>query len=372
MLIANPRMTCADTAYNTFKVYPLLQPFWQKPPPQCITNNNFNFFAGGSFVGGGTSTFSWWFGNSANINSSKQQNPTGIKFFGIGKHLVTLTITENGCTRSYKDTITIVGVPLANFAANNQVGCVPFTVQFRDTTNPANLIARYHWDFGDGDTSNLPNPVHTYNQVGVYTVTVTMVAFNGCTATYTFTKPGMVTVNPIPVPGFSATPLSSSIFNPEITFTDQSANGLTCYLFFGDGYVLNKCNFGTATHSYIKPGNYKAQQVLINGAGCTDTFEVNIEIRPEYRFFVPNCFTANGDGLNDVFKPKLMGVTQYHFMVFNRWGELIFETHDTEQGWDGTFKGQPCQMDTYVYRFNFKDEVDLREHTFIGKVTLLR
>jgi len=371
MLIANPGLTCADTAYSTFKIYPVIVPFYQKPPPQCITNNNFSFTAGGTFTGGGTSTFYWYFGNSANINSSTQQNPSGIVFSGIGKHLVKFTITENGCSKTFTDTITIVGTPVAKFAALNQTGCVPFTVQFKDTTNPKNLITNYLWDFGDGSTSTLPSPAHTYTALGVYNVTVTMVANNGCTATYTFNRP-TITVNPIPAALFGASPLSTSIFNPDITFNDQSTNGINCTLYFGDGTSINTCNFGSATHTYLKPGMYSAKQVLINGLGCADTFEINIEIKPEYRFFVPNCFTANDDGLNDIFSPKLIGVSDYTFTIYNRWGEVIFETNDTEKGWDGTSKGRLCQVDTYVYRFAFKDDVKGHDHTYVGRVTLLR
>jgi gliding motility-associated-like protein len=88
---------------------------------------------------------------------------------------------------------------------------------------------------------------------------------------------------------------------------------------------------------------------------------------------VPNAFTPyNSDGINDVFKPKLIGVHDYRFMIFNRWGDKIFETTDRELGWDGYVKGNLCQQDVYVYKIIFKDDVQLQSHEYVGKVILVK
>jgi gliding motility-associated-like protein len=95
-------------------------------------------------------------------------------------------------------------------------------------------------------------------------------------------------------------------------------------------------------------------------------------IRPEFYFWIPNAFTPNGNGLNDVFKPKLLGVHDYSFLIFDRWGEKIFETNNMEAGWNGFFKGRLCTNDVFVYKINFRDDVQQLDHQYIGRVTLVR
>ncbi|HTL82993.1 MAG TPA: T9SS type B sorting domain-containing protein, partial [Bacteroidia bacterium] len=106
--------------------------------------------------------------------------------------------------------------------------------------------------------------------------------------------------------------------------------------------------------------------------GCMSTDTVTIEILPEDRFYIPNTFTPNGNGLNDIFMPAILGADKYHFMIFDRWGNLIFETNDVNVGWDGRFKGHRCEEDVYVWRITYTDVVDLQEKTVIGHVNLIR
>ncbi|HEU4718381.1 MAG TPA: T9SS type B sorting domain-containing protein, partial [Bacteroidia bacterium] len=112
--------------------------------------------------------------------------------------------------------------------------------------------------------------------------------------------------------------------------------------------------------------------IVYNQYGCSDTAVIPIEVRPEFRFFIPNTFTPNGDGLNDIFMPAIMGVDNYHFMIFDRWGNLIFETSDTFQGWDGRYKGNKCQEDVYVWKIDFTNVVDESNQELIGHVNLIR
>jgi gliding motility-associated-like protein len=95
-------------------------------------------------------------------------------------------------------------------------------------------------------------------------------------------------------------------------------------------------------------------------------------VLPENRFFIPNTFTPNGDGLNDLFMPAVMGVEDYRFMIFDRWGNLLFDTIDTYQGWDGRFKGNKCQEDVYVWKIAYTNVVNGEEIKVIGHVNLVR
>jgi gliding motility-associated-like protein len=98
-------------------------------------------------------------------------------------------------------------------------------------------------------------------------------------------------------------------------------------------------------------------------------------VRNEYNIFVPNSFTPNFDGLNDIFLPVFSnyGISNkyYSLQIYDRWGSLIFHTHDMQKGWDGTFKGEPCNSSVYVYSVNFKD-LDGRIYQKMGHVSLIK
>ena len=367
MLIANPGLSCADTGYTTFYIYPLLAPMFIPPPGQCVTGNSFNFNAAGSFLGNGT--FAWNFGPNATPQNSSQQNPNGISYNAPGTYAVTLTVTENGCTKTYTDSVLVFPLPTASFNATPQSGCAPFTVFFPNNSVTTGMNTTYLWDFGDGQQSAQQTPIHTYTQPGVYTVTLTVITSNGCIDTLVFVVPNMITVWPLPTALYSANPIVTSIFNPDVTFTGLSTGNINCMMFYGDGNSSTNCS---GTYTYTAYGVYNTYQVVENQYGCKDTFNLRIEITPEFRFFIPNAFTPNGDGHNNVFFPKVMGVTNYHFMIFDRWGQLFFETTDPNAGWDGTYKGDPCQQDVYVWKITLTDVVDFADHTYIGHVTLIR
>jgi gliding motility-associated-like protein len=259
-------------------------------------------------------------------------------------------------------------MPTSNFAATPLYGCVPYTVQFQDSSIAGTQLS-YLWDFGDGSTSTLSNPIHTYTDTGSYDVTLIIETTNGCIGIDTFSVPGMINVFPSPTAGFDVTAHSVSIFSPFIGTIDQSQNADSCIMDFGDGFITNDCN---AIHTYWNYGSYVITQTVYNEYGCPDTAQIWIEVIPEHRFFIPNAFTPNGDGLNDLFMPSIMGAEDFHFMLFDRWGNLMFETLDVYQGWDGRYKGNKCQEDVYVWKISYTNVVDGEQMKVIGHVSLVR
>lgn len=365
-LIANPGSVCADT--DTVHLTVTLPPniSFNPPPPQCIIGNNFSFQATGSW--GSNAVLSWNFGPNANPSTSSVIDPQGIVYDTSGTFPVTVTVTENGCTATQTQYVTVYPVPEANFTAQPVSGCIPLTVQFTNTSI-AGTPATYTWYFGDGGTSTDPNPVHTYTATGVYDIMLIIQTTTGCIGIDTFFVPGMVTVLPQPVAAFSVSDTIFSIFDPYISVTDLSQGADSCVLHFGDGYVTSDCNSG---HTYWTYGEYTLMQVVYSGDGCPDTAYLSIEILPENRFYIPNTFTPNGDGLNDIFIPVAFGCEEYHFMIFDRWGMLLFDTHDTYMGWDGRFKGNKCQEDVYVWKIEFRNAETRSFQQYIGHVNLIR
>ncbi len=94
-------------------------------------------------------------------------------------------------------------------------------------------------------------------------------------------------------------------------------------------------------------------------------------LKPEFRYFIPNAFSPDGDGSNDIFKPSIMGVHNYKFYIYNRWGEMIFETNELNRGWNGYFDGRLCPIGVYVYRITFNSDIDGTFQKYTGKVVLL-
>ncbi len=363
MLIINPGSMCADTQTNIFYIFPLLDPLFSPPPGECVYDNSYNFTGGGAFMGNGT--FSWNFGANASPTTSTSLNPTNIVYDSAGTFPVSFTITENGCSETVTANVVVYPKPIADYTLATSTACDLQPVSFIDASISPPLT--YLWTFGDGGTSTLQNPFHTYPAIGNYPSSIIVSTIYGCKDT--FALPSPVAVFPSPIAGINATPKDTSIFYPLVTAFDLSTGAIDCTIYWGDGTSNSNCD---TSHAYSAPGTYTIMQVVVNANGCRDTAKIDVIIRPEFLFWIPNAFTPNGNELNDVFKPKLLGVHDYSFLVFDRWGEKIFETNNEEVGWNGYFKGRLCTNDVFVYKINFRDDVKNINHQYIGRVTLVR
>jgi len=371
MLIATQQPGgCSDTSYNVFDVQPLLDIDFDAPDGgQCLVVNNFTFNGGGNYQG--TGTISWDFGANATPQTANSATVTNVSFNAPGRYPITFRVSENGCEQFITDTVTVYQMPTASFSATPIAGCDPLEVQFANSST-ADTPMSYLWQFSNGATSTDQNPNYIFTPPGVYSVTLTITTSNGCITTQSFVANNMITVSPSPIASFSATPMVTSIFEPDIYFTNTgNETGITeWYYNFGDG---NSSNLVNPSHSYTNWGDYTVTQTIINEYGCPNTYTLEIKILPEFRFWIPNAFTpGNNDGLNDVFKPVVMGVENYTFMIFNRWGELIYKTNHIDEGWNGTYMGKKSQMDVYVWKCEFKNLVSKLYESHIGHVTLVR
>lgn len=367
-LIANPGTQCADTGYTVFTIQPLLDPSFVPGTPQCLQGNSFNFTAGGSYQGAGT--FQWVFGPNATPATSAQQNVSGVIFSAPGTYSVTLTISENGCVDSYTDVVTVLPQPVLTYSAPPVVGCSPLTVHFSDSSFSDTSVTAVLWDFGDGNSSMQFSPNHAYVQSGIYHVTVYVATNNPCIGNLTFTVTNMVTVYPSPKAGLTANPATITMFDSTITFTDISQGATSCWIYFGDGDSSGNCG---GAHTYPASGQYTVLQVVENQYGCRDQFQLLIDSDLEALVWIPNAFTPNHDGKNELFMPVAMGVQNFNMMIFDRWGNLIFETNDIANGWNGKLKGNNCQEDVYVWKAYFEKSGDNSTiYKRVGHVTLVR
>jgi gliding motility-associated-like protein len=264
-------------------------------------------------------------------------------------------------------------------ASDNVQLCAPDTINFYDnsiTGNPNDPITSWNWTFGDGTTSTLENPTHVYSTPGTYSVYLTVSTNGGCTNN-SGTTPYIINAYPYPIANFSVNSTFLDLPYDALITTNQSTGATTYNWDFGDGVTSTAVN---PQHLYSEVTTYQIQLIATSAFGCTDTAYKEVTTSADIVF--PNAFTPDPDGsnggtydindlTNNVFHPFTSGVTDYVLQIFNRWGELIFESKDVKIGWDGYYRGQICQEDVYIWKASVKlNNGKLFQH--IGDVTLLR
>ncbi|MEO5642074.1 MAG: PKD domain-containing protein [Bacteroidia bacterium] len=283
-------------------------------------------------------------------------------------------IDANLCADSATVTVTVNPNPVAMLWGDSLQGCAPQCVQFLDTSTLASgTIVQWLWDFGDATpSSTLQDPYHCYTTAGTYSVTLTVASSVGCTNT--FMMPNYIQVFPNPVAAFTASPQPTTELNPTIYFTDQSIGNNSWSWSFGDLSGASSV-LQDPVYTYPTPGCFDVVLSVATVNGCVDTAVQQICIVPDVTLFVPNAFTPNGDGVNDIFYPVSIGMDPEHFemWIFDRWGNMIYYTNDLAKGWDGMVQGHtnPCQQDVYVWKIKANDLLG-NKHNLIGHVTLVR
>lgn len=271
----------------------------------------------------------------------------------------TVVVGDNCTTPTSSRSVTIYWSPLPkpSFTFVNNTGCYPITTSFVNTTPNATNINSVTWNFGDGSTSNtILNVDHLYSSAGCYDVSLTVTSTKGCVRDTTLID--AVCAYGYPTADFSMNPQPTDLTNPFIQFTNESYGNLNNYWTITGGSPSQSTEINPISEfPSDSAGEYIVWLTVENSYGCLDsTFRV-VKIDGLYLFYMPNGFTPNGDNLNDTFKPVGEGIDSknYLFMIFNRWGEKLFETDDLNEGWDGTYNGTPVQTDTYIWRIKAKE-----------------
>lgn len=354
---------CSDTANGSIQIYPL--------PIVDYTTNNVCLNAPSTFSNltylssGNVSSWQWDYGNG---NSSTSQSPT-YTYPADGVYNVTLVATTDmGCIDSITQVLTIYPLPVVDFIADKYNGCVDLDINFtNNSTISSTTIKSYYWDFGDGATSTASNPSYTYTVAGTYTVSLVATSDKGCVDQNDY--PTTIEAYALPVAGFSASPDYISILKPKVEFSNSSsADAISWNWYFGDEVVSDLEN---PSHTYADTGNYQVWLTVSNQYGCVDSISDIIRVNPDAILYIPNAFSPNGNGTNDYFTPKGLGILEYRMDIFDRWGYKIFTTNDMNIGWDGTKSGGPAQEDVYVYHIVVKNVLD-EKNTYVGRVSLIR
>jgi len=266
--------------------------------------------------------------------------------------------------------ITIYAPPTPTFTVDPAIGCSPLTATFTNDM-PAGTVASSAWAFGDGSAGNGTTTTHVYTEVGCYDVTLDVVSAEGCAGTVTVQN--VVCVAADPVAQFTFNPQAPTTVNSFISFTDQSSNAVSYNWDFsglGSSVLQNPSfNFGD-----IDPGEQMICLTVTSEHGCIDRICKPISFAEEFTMYVPNTFTPDDDEFNPMFTPIFPAdavISDYTLIIFDRWGEVLFESHNTQIGWDGAYHDQICKEGVYTWRVIVAAE-NTKSKEYTGHVTLIR
>jgi len=317
-------------------------------------------------------TYSWDFGDGS--PTSTDPNVGNHAYAAFGTYTITLTVSDGICVETAVNSVIInPRAPVVDFDYGPASGCSPLTVTF---TNKSQFTdpSTYVWEFGiNQGTSHAVNPTHTYYDPGIYTVTLT--ASNAVGQSGFETKQEIIQVYEKPQAGFALKPLVIYIPGGKLFTKNETFGADSYYWDFGDASTSTDFE---PEHIYTEPGTFDVTMIASTVFGCADTAssKTGVRVLKGGELLIPNAFSPNtggpgSNGQNDRFIPLMRGVTNFQMMVFNRWGQMLFETTNPENGWDGYFNGKLCPQDVYVYKITAKYE-DGQTVTKVGDINLIR
>jgi len=308
----------------------------------------------------------WDFGDGANSSLDEPMHT----YTQPGTYVVTLNVTtQSNCSKSFADTIYVYRTPVASIIGRDTI-CLNIPEAYNGLLAQSDTLTYWKWDTGNGQTPSTQNINLTYNTTGNHTLTLTTTNKIGCSSTTTKT----IYVAPLP----TATPVQ----NPLTIISGAGTNLAMTYTGNIRTYTwtpATKLSCTDCPTPYANPQFSTTYRVnLEDRYGCRNYGDITVNvICNNQNFFVPNTFSPNNDGTNDVFYPRGTGLFNIKSMrIFNRWGELVFEKlnikpNDITAGWDGKYKGVLASPDVYVFTI----EILCDNNTLIpvkGNVTLLR
>ena len=326
-------------------------------------------------------------GTSANIYSSVSGGDGHYIYFWIPTGETTAAIVvspsvittytllvSDGChtpADTMKFTVQVNALPIVNFTADDTLGCEAVCTNFKDLSGvQGGTITKWNWTFGDNtNMSAEQNPLHCYTKPGIYTVSLRVTSNKACSETYTHVD--MIKVYTLPNSEFTFDPQFANVTDARICFTNQSPS-ITSWLWnFGDPNDTTGSELQSNCHLYSDTGKYCVTLQVNSIYGCKNTSVNCLTISPDFTFYIPNSFTPNGDGRNDVFSGEGMYIADYEMWIFDRWDNLIYHTTDLSKKWNGTSGNRVVQEGVYVYKVALTESTGI-PHQYSGTVTLIR
>ena len=282
-----------------------------------------------------------------------------------------------GCRRDTSIVnVCVTTPPTPSFTVSENSGCIPFAPRFTSTSTPADAEFMFVISNEDGtvqDTITDQTFTYEFTTPGYYSVDYYASTADAEACQKSLLNPNFIFAADFPNADFTWSPDEPTNGRP-VQFTNLSTGeDITEYYWnFGDGGTSINEN---PVHSYHVPSDetFNVYFRATNHYGCSDDTLKSISIIDNYAFYVPNSFTPNNDGVNDLFLPRVTDVLKYHLVIYNRNGEAVFQSVDTEEPWDGTHNGKLAPRGVYTWVITYirysHPNTELRQ---IGTVTLIR
>ncbi len=311
--------------------------FTVNKPGQCLFGNQYVLKNNSTNVIG-VMAYKWKFGDG---NEATTRDVT-YSYKKAGKYTITLVVSSIGiCADSATFNVIIYPNAVAAFAANPT--CINLPAKLvNNTVDTLGSPVNYQWSFGNGQTSTLKNPpLQIYTAAGNYTISLSVSSLQCPFPVHTATHV-LVIDRPKPATHY---PLEWAVINLPLDLHARS---------FGETVLWNPAinlNDPASYNPVFKGATEQLYTIDIKTAtGCITSDTQMVKLVKSIEIFVPNAFTPNGDGNNDDLKATFYGIKQLkYFRVYNRWGQLFYQTQTMKQGWDGNFKNVKQEMQTLVW-----------------------
>ncbi len=267
----------------------------------------------------------------------------------------------------------VAPLPVPLISVDNDNECEPANFVIVNETDPT-MVDMIHWELSDGQSFDDVDTIRPENMMSnLYDVQLVITSPQGCVDSTTFFN--YLTVHAIPDANFNHSPDPVYIYDAEVQLTNYTVNGDTYQWYIESG---------TPSYSELKhlktifpdglEGNYEVILIATSEFGCIDTTSQIVIVYPELVFYVPNSFTPDGDEYNQSWGIYIEGIDVYNFelLLYNRWGEIIWESHDPSAKWDGSYNGRPVEIGTYTWTIKTKDVLNDEIYDFNGHVNVIR
>lgn len=370
-LIVMPGEICADTCEQFVNVTAEIAAKFVDPILDDCSQSVVFLDASESILPEPNFNVRWDFGDGTFLEDDHTLNPSILtpvhEYSSIGFKDVTLTVTKDDCIFPLTKQLAFFPLLDIDVIPSKFVSCAFTEVTFDSLARFVDDTYQFSWDFGDGNTSDELRPEHRFDDVGIWPVTLEIESPAGCSGRFTVAE---IEVLPGPQAAFTAPDFVDDI-NDNVQFNDTSTGAETYLWDFGDG---NTSTLRDPIHSYGAVGQYDVSLTVTSSfSDCQDVFtkEVQISVPSELEF--PNAFTPDGDGNNDLFfGVKLVPNLGADFIleIYDRWGEMVFESTALEDGWNGQKfnTGGAMPIGVYVYKVKFTNllgDSEVKKGTFL-------
>ncbi len=368
-LIVESDMGCLDTAVINHTIHPV--PDVDFEIEDGCEGEQVDFINNSTISNGSITKFDWDFGNST---TSTLEDPISFSYADAGIYSIVLELeSDQGCINSDSADLEIFETPFADILGDPMMGCSPFDAPMFNFVD--NLVHTCVWDFGDGNIVTDCGSVRNTYAPGVYDVSVIVYSDNGCVDSVT--EPNFVTVYESPYADFRFSPQTITTQQNEVRFENLTRGGAGYVWHFNDGSDISTDVNPVHEFPYQSGGVYSVVlEVSNDNSTCFDEIRKTIVVHDEVIFYIPNAFTPGDDNLNSVFLPVMtsgIDIYDYKLTIFNRWGEVLFISHNPDIGWNGTFQSaEIVQQGIYIWQVEYGVETKDERQTERGTVNLIR